>query len=80
MTRAAVLMASPKTRYERLYGGPKSPVKTLPVLTPIRIGTMPGRSMISRNARSIRSSSCPVLDGAPAVSSALTLFLPTSDS
>jgi hypothetical protein len=58
----------------------KSPVKTLPVLTPMRIGTMPGRSMISRSARSIRSSSCPVLDGAPAVSRAFTLDLPTSVS
>ena len=36
--------------------------------------------MISRSARSIRSSSWPVLDGAPAVSSALTLDLPTSVS
>ena len=47
ITRAAVLIASPKTRYARRYGGPKSPVKTLPVLTPTRIGTMPGRSMIA---------------------------------
>ena len=38
MTRAAVLIASPKTRYARRYGGPKSPVKTLPVFTPMRIG------------------------------------------
>ena len=48
MTRAAVLIASPKTRYARRYGGPKSPVKTLPVLTPMRIGTRPACSMISR--------------------------------
>ena len=80
MTLAAVLMASPKTRYERRYGGPKSPVKTLPVLTPTRIGTTPGASMISRSARSIRSSSWPVLEGAPAVRRTLTLPLPTSDS
>ena len=80
MTRAAVLIASPKTRYARRYGGPKSPVKTLPVLTPTRIGTTPSFSMISRSVRSIRSSSWPVLEGAPAVRRALTLDLPTSVS
>jgi hypothetical protein len=80
LTRAAVLMASPKTRYERRYQGPKSPVKTRPVLTPMRMSISPGASMISRSARSIRSSSRPVVEGAPAVSSAFTLDLPTSDS
>ena len=53
-------------------------MKTLPVLTPTLIGMTPGRSITSRSMRNICSSSCPVLDGAPAVRSTFTLPLATS--
>ena len=78
ITRAAVLIASPSTAYVRRYGGPKSPVKTRPELIPARIGITPGRSITSRTRRSVCSSSRPVVEGAPALSSTFTLPFETS--
>ena len=63
MIRAAVLSASPRDEYVLRNGGPESPEKTRPELTPIRIGSSSSCSITKRAVRSIRSSSFPRLTG-----------------
>ena len=64
------------TVYVRRYQGPMSPANTAPRFTPIRIGIARSPSAIWRSASSIRSSSLPVIVGAPAV----RISLPPSSS
>ncbi len=56
-----------------------SPAKTAPRLTPMRIETGTFASTIARSASSMRSSSSPVLPGAPAVRISLPPSTSTSD-
>ena len=56
ITRAARFTASPITVYVRRYGGPMSPAKTRPALTPIRDRDARG---VSHHARAARAASAP---------------------
>jgi hypothetical protein len=67
VSRAARLIVSPMTAYARLLLAPTSPAKAGPRLTPARSASGDRASRIVRSARSMRSSSAPVLEGAPAV-------------
>ena len=65
-SRAVRFTASPMIVYVRRNGGPKSPAKTAPVFTPACTVKGYTPSQMARAVRSIRSSTCPRLMGAPA--------------
>ena len=77
--RAARFTVSPMTVYVSRYGGPTTPAKSGPALTPMRTSSGDGRAAIALVARRIRSASSSWPTGAPATTMSLPPFGATSD-